>query len=181
MPNPHPNPVATPTSANNISVPSRSPSIMVSPPLFTPSTETSDQSLFGHHLSNTTAPSTTTDTSFNFTTNNDPFVSYDGFYNWGSTGNDTLHTSAAANASSSATNANGPGGASLNSQINDDSMNNFPLPTNNFSWQNMPMDIDQDWSWFLNDNQAGSTNVTMAGGNETVGDQFTQQGFVGFG
>jgi hypothetical protein len=170
--------VAIPASTANIGIPSRSPS-MASPSQFTPSTETSD--IFGRHLSTTTASSATTDKSFNFTTNNDPFVSYDGFYNWGTTGTDTLHTSAAVNSSSSGMNMGGLGGAALNSQINDDSMNNFPLPTNNFSWQNMPMDIDQDWSWFLNDNQAGSANIATTGGNETVGDQFTQQGFVGFG
>ncbi|KAF2185139.1 hypothetical protein K469DRAFT_578030 [Zopfia rhizophila CBS 207.26] len=93
-------------------------------------------------------PNTASQVAINFDT--DPFVSYDGFYLNNST-DDALGT-----------------------QINDDSMNNFPLPTNNFSWQNMPMDIDQDWSWFLNDNQA---TIPM---QQQVGDQFAQQSYVGF-
>jgi hypothetical protein len=63
-------------------------------------------------------------------------------------------------------------------------MNNYPLPTNNFSWQNMPMDIDQDWSWFLNDgntNGNGSATTTVPVGTQQVDDQFANQSFVGFG
>lgn len=110
-----------------------------------------------------TNPTSTTspDQAFNF---QDPFVSYEGFYNWGN----ALDTPATGTASGT--------------QINDDSLNNYPLPTNNFSWQNMPMDIDQDWSWFLND--GGNTSGVGAGasGNQPpVNDQFAQSGFVGFG
>ncbi|CAI6341669.1 unnamed protein product [Periconia digitata] len=100
----------------------------------------------------------------------DPFVSYDGFYNW-DTALDTPSVTEA--------------GTATGSQINNDSLSNFPLPTNNFSWQNMPMDIDQDWSWFLND---GGMNVGGGGGapvannnNQAVSDMFAQQAFSGFG
>jgi hypothetical protein len=93
----------------------------------------------------------------------DPFISYNGFYNWGN----ALDTQSQA-------------GTATGTQINDDSLNNFPLPTNNFSWQNMPMDIDQDWSWFLNDSGNGSNTTTNT--NAAVNpDVFTQQSFVGFG
>ncbi|KAJ4344526.1 uncharacterized protein N0V89_012269 [Didymosphaeria variabile] len=91
----------------------------------------------------------------------EPFISYDGFYNWGN----ALDTQSQA-------------GTATGTQINDDSLNNFPLPTNNFSWQNMPMDIDQDWSWFLNDGGNGSSTNTNTAANP---DLFAQQGFVGFG
>ncbi|KAL1595794.1 hypothetical protein SLS60_009483 [Paraconiothyrium brasiliense] len=95
----------------------------------------------------------------------DPFISYDGFYNWGN----ALDTQSQA-------------GTASGTQINDDSLNNFPLPTNNFSWQNMPMDIDQDWSWFLNDAGNGSNTTTNTNTNTAVNpDVFAQQGFVGFG
>ena len=57
-------------------------------------------------------------------------------------------------------------------------MNNFPLPTNNFSWQHMPMDIDQDWSWFMNDS---NTQGMAQGGVGVGGDVFGAQGFTGFG
>jgi hypothetical protein len=100
----------------------------------------------------------------------DPFVSYEGFYNWGNAMDAPTTTST---------------GTTTGTQINDDSLSNFPLPTNNFSWQNMPMDIDQDWSWFLNDGgmNAGGTGV----GNQPQQQQppqvndFSQQGFMGFG
>jgi hypothetical protein len=96
-----------------------------------------------------------------------PFVSYDGFYNWNNL-----------NAESDST--TGAGG--FNSQINDDSMNNFPLPTNNFSWQHMPMDIDQDWSWFLNDAQTTQAQGLGGGVQTSVPmDAFNAQGFTGFG
>jgi hypothetical protein len=60
-------------------------------------------------------------------------------------------------------------------------MNNFPLPTNNFSWQHMPMDIDQDWSWFMND--SNTQGVAQGGAVTGVGlaDAFNAQGFTGFG
>ncbi|KAF2474574.1 uncharacterized protein BDR25DRAFT_331997 [Lindgomyces ingoldianus] len=125
-----------------------------SPSQFTPSSENTGSDLFGANLTATTTTSTSQDA---FNLNTDPFVSYDGFYNLG-----TNNTADSAN------------GSSLGTQINDDSMNNFPLPTNNFSWQNMPMDIDQDWSWFLNDNQTALPT-------QLVGDQFTQSAFTGFG
>jgi len=93
----------------------------------------------------------------------DPFVSYEGFYNWGNALDPPASTT----------------GTASGTQINDDSLNNFPLPTNNFSWQNMPMDIDQDWSWFLND---GANGTSGQGAQQTFNaDQFAQQGFVGFG
>jgi hypothetical protein len=109
----------------------------------------------------TTNPSTTSPNQASGFT--DPLISYDGFYNWGN----ALDTQSQA-------------GTATGTQINDDSLNNYPLPTNNFSWQNMPMDIDQDWSWFLNDSGNGSntTTNTNAGVNPDV---FTQQSFVGFG
>ncbi|ORY11218.1 hypothetical protein BCR34DRAFT_484560 [Clohesyomyces aquaticus] len=125
---------------------------------FTPSTERTTSDLFGQPLTAaTTATSTSTSQdAFGFNTTTDPFVSYDGFYNLGS-------------ASAESTNGN-----ALGAQINEDGLNNFPLPTNNFSWQNMPMDIDQDWSWFLNDNQAAMPAPP-------IGDQFAQSTFNGFG
>ncbi|KAF2112471.1 hypothetical protein BDV96DRAFT_614309 [Lophiotrema nucula] len=123
-----------------------------SPSQLTPSTETSGSNPF---QLNTATASTTPDT-FNF--NTDPFntVSYDGFYNWNNTNNGSAD------------------GSVLGAQVNDDSMNNFPLPTNNFSWQNMPMDIDQDWSWFLNDSQAAPPMP------QTVDNQFAQQTYINF-
>lgn len=150
---------------------------------FTPSSEnpSSSTDFFSQSGSTTNAPLTTPSSTTNPTsastdpsqpfkfssTSTDPFVSYDGFYNWGN-----INADNASNA-----------GSGLGTQINDDSMSNFPLPTNNFSWQNMPMDIDQDWSWFLNDG-AGQTpaagNLGADAGNLTA-DQFAQQGFGGFG
>lgn len=106
-----------------------------------------------------------------FTLDPSPFVSYDGFYNF---------TALAEDASSQTGNplgtAQGPGPS-----VKDDSMSNFPLPTNNFSWQNMPMDIDQDWSWFLNDSQTQGvgTGAAMAVQSGTL-DAFGS-GFTGFG
>jgi hypothetical protein len=123
---------------------------------FTPSTETSTSDLFS-----SLNPSTTNTSSATLNVHQEPTISYDGFYNW---------------PSSSFDNPGGPGSA-MGTSVNDDSMNNFPLPTNNFSWQNMPMDIDQDWSWFLND---GASANTGAQGTQ-VGDQFTQQSYAGFG
>ncbi|KAF1949363.1 hypothetical protein CC80DRAFT_429388 [Byssothecium circinans] len=99
----------------------------------------------------------------------DPFVSYEGFYNWG-------------NVLDAPTTTTSSTGTTTGAQINDDSLSNYPLPTNNFSWQNMPMDIDQDWSWFLNDGGMGAEDGI--GGNaaqQLIGDLFQRQGFVGFG
>lgn len=106
-------------------------------------------------------------TAFNLS-NSTPFVSYDGFYNW-----DNLNSEDGSVIAS----------ADINTQINDDSMNNFPLPTNNFSWQQMPMDIDQDWSWFMNDaqtNQAVGTGMADAAQSVPF-DAFNTQGFPVFG
>ncbi|KAF2876328.1 hypothetical protein BDV95DRAFT_483716 [Massariosphaeria phaeospora] len=166
-------PVVPPGAAKRAADTGLSPAVSssTSPSQFTPSTERTSSDLFGQPLTatptNPTSASTGADHAFNF--NTDPFVSYDGFYNWG-------NNSAADNASTAG------GGSALNTQINDDSMSNFPLPTNNFSWQNMPMDIDQDWSWFLNDAQtAAGTTATTTTPAQPVNDQFTQQGFIGFG
>jgi len=98
-----------------------------------------------------------------------PFVSYDGFYNWNNLSGDEHST---------------PSNAGFNSHVNEDSMNNFPLPTNNFSWQHMPMDIDQDWSWFLNDAQTTQSMGGAAGGPAPSAvplDAFNASGFTGFG
>jgi hypothetical protein len=138
--------------------------------LLTPSSETTTSS---NPFSNPCKPSLTTSSStnpnatspgFNFPT--DPFVSYEGFYNWGS-----------------ALDAASTTGTATAAHTNDDSLNNYPLPTNDFTWQNMPMDIDQDWSWFLNDSGTAAGPSTNAQGGQTqqLGDQFAQQGFVGFG
>lgn len=137
--------------------------------LFTPRSDTTSSAsdFFSQSSSimnpkNLTPATTTSTTSPNQASGfTDPFISYDGFYNWGN----ALDTQSTA-------------GTATGTQINDDSLNNFPLPTNNFSWQNMPMDIDQDWSWFLND--GGNGNGTNANGPVNA-DQFAQQGFVGFG
>jgi hypothetical protein len=172
--------------------PGRSPSVRSSSthnaPLYTPSSEhtTSNSDLFSPHaptqslnltpktsISSATNPSSSAFTFANnaatTTTDPSPFATYNGFYNW-----DNL-------------NADDNGGTQT--LVNDDSMNNFPLPTNNFSWQHMPMDIDQDWSWFLNDSQTqGAQNigaVQQGGGRGGAGsvpmDVFSAQGFTGFG
>jgi hypothetical protein len=165
--------------------PVRSPSNYKSPApsssLYTPTSEkpssTSNSEFFSNptttHSLNITpktslsSSSTANTSALNFPTDPgpSPFVSYDGFYNWNNL---------------NAEGDSGTGGG-FNSQINDDSMNNFPLPTNNFSWQHMPMDIDQDWSWFLNDAQTtqgvGSAGAAASGSL----DAFNAQGFTGFG
>jgi hypothetical protein len=101
-----------------------------------------------------------------------PFVSYDGFYNFSALAEDGQ--------SNGGVGSNGGGG--VGTGIKDDSMSNFPLPTNNFSWQNMPMDIDQDWSWFLNDSQTQGTGGMGSGVPVQQGtlDAFGT-GFTGFG
>ncbi|KAF1836592.1 hypothetical protein BDW02DRAFT_493316 [Decorospora gaudefroyi] len=113
-----------------------------------------------------TSVSAGTGTSAFHLTDPSPFVSYNGFYNWNNLNADD---------------ASATGAADFNSQINDDSMNSFPLPTNNFSWQHMPMDIDQDWSWFLNDAQTTQTVASGAPAPTAPLDAFNAQGFTGFG
>ncbi|OCL11586.1 hypothetical protein AOQ84DRAFT_361401 [Glonium stellatum] len=76
--------------------------------------------------------------------NPDTFIAYDGFY---------LQN-------------NNP------TQLDEDGMGAFPPATTNFSWQNMPMDIDQDWSWFLNDGQ-----VQMP--NQQLNLEFSPQNYIG--
>ncbi|KAF1845758.1 uncharacterized protein K460DRAFT_377112 [Cucurbitaria berberidis CBS 394.84] len=160
--------------------PSRSPSLSMSirsPALsqsqsqsqYSEKLSTTGSDLFSHptqslNLTPKTSISTATGTSALNFTDPSPFVSYDGFYNWNNLNADDASTSGAA--------------AGTNTQINDDSMNNFPLPTNNFSWQHMPMDIDQDWSWFLNDT---STTTPAVGTQPPPLDAFNVQGFTGFG
>lgn len=146
----------------------------VSTQLYTPTSEqpSSASDVFSQatqslNVTPKTSTSAGTGTSaYNFT-DPSPFVSYDGFYNWNNL-----------NAEESSTSVPG-----LNTQINDDSMNNFPLPTNNFSWQHMPMDIDQDWSWFLNDAQTTQSVAPGAGAAPPAVplDAFSTQGFTGFG
>ncbi|PVH97793.1 hypothetical protein DM02DRAFT_616265 [Periconia macrospinosa] len=149
------NPQLTPASDTASSVDFFSQSTTSNPGLTTPST----------NPTSATSPSHGQHSGFG-----DPFVSYDGFYNWGA----ALDTPSTAEA-----------GSATGTQINEDSLSNFPLPTNNFSWQNMPMDIDQDWSWFLNDggmNAGGATlsNTNNNANNQQVSDLFTQQAFSGF-
>lgn len=119
-----------------------------------------------------------------------PFVSYDGFYNWNNLNGDDASCAAASSAGTAVpvaahTTSNTASGtasqAGINTQINDDSMNNFPLPTNNFSWQHMPMDIDQDWSWFLNDAQTSQAVNSNTSAQALPVDVFSGQGFTGFG
>ncbi|KAI8935921.1 hypothetical protein NX059_007429 [Plenodomus lindquistii] len=130
-----------------------------------------------------TSISTGTGTSaYNF---NDPtpFVSYDGFYNWNNlNADDASSTVGTATAINTGTGGGLGGGQAPrpNTQINEEGMNNFPLPTNNFSWQHMPMDIDQDWSWFLNDAQTQAIN-TNTNAQALPLDMFSAQGFTGFG
>jgi hypothetical protein len=152
--------------AHKISIPTST----TSPSQITPSSEATSSDLFSQNFGGTTTPASSTNSAGNGALFTDPFVSYDGFYNWPAS-----HTDAASTTSNPTGNI-GLGGT----QINDDSMNNFPLPTNNFSWQNMPMDIDQDWSWFLNDaGTAAAAQNGLHGGQ--VGDAFSQQTYAGFG
>jgi hypothetical protein len=154
-------------------------SISASPLQITPSSENSSSGLFSqqqHHLSSTPGGASSTSSNTGFFT--EPFISYDGFYNWPAATAD-LTTSKSTELSSASTAL-----GATSTHVNDDSMSNFPLPTNNFSWQNMPMDIDQDWSWFLNDASVigsgvqGQTGLAQGGG--AVGD-FAQQTYTGFG
>ncbi|RAR05815.1 brassinin detoxification factor 1 [Stemphylium lycopersici] len=173
--------------------PARSPSIVssrspaTSHHLYTPTSEkqSSTTDLFSHHTQSlnvtpkTSVSAGTGATAFNYT-DPSPFVSYDGFYNW-----NNLNADDAASSSGAAPVATTSGAAATSSgfgsQLNDDSMNNFPLPTNNFSWQHMPMDIDQDWSWFLNDAQTTQGMGTGAPAPTVPLDAFNAQGFTGFG
>jgi hypothetical protein len=147
---------------------------------FTPSSEKSGSDIFSSQ--HTQALSLTPQTSvsaqssaFPFAPEPSSFETYNGFYNW-----DNLNADEAADNNNN-NNNNNIANATL---INDDSMANFPLPTNNFSWQHMPMDIDQDWSWFLNDSQTQGGGAGQ-GVNVGVGaagmDVFNAQGFSGFG
>lgn len=142
----------TPTSERNLSL-STSAEVF-SQPTATPSLNITPKTSL--------SPGTTSSTAFtNFATDPSPFVSYDGFYNWNNLNADD---------------------AGISTHVNDDSMNNFPLPTNNFSWQHMPMDIDQDWSWFLNDAQTSHGLGTGGVPAPSVPlDAFNAQGFTGFG
>jgi hypothetical protein len=165
-------------------MPARSPSARstgTAPGLYTPSSEHSTTNTTASDLFSAAAPTQSLNltpktslsaksaptSSFAFA-DPSPFATYNGFYNW-----DNLNTEDAAT-------------SGINQAlVNDDSMNNFPLPTNNFSWQHMPMDIDQDWSWFLNDSQtqgAGAAGQGQAQAQTQVNpDVFGAQGFTGFG
>jgi hypothetical protein len=176
----HENMPKPPALHRESSTASRSPAM--TNPLYTPTSEklsTTGSDLFSSasatqslNLTPKTSISASTNrtSAFTFNNNNDPspFATYNGFYNW-----DNLN---AEEGSTTTTNVNG-----LNSQINDDSMTNFPLPTNNFSWQHMPMDIDQDWSWFLNDSSTQGVGQGTAGQAAVPLDAFNAQGFTGFG
>jgi hypothetical protein len=159
----------------------RSPSVRsttTTAPLYTPTSErtasTANSDLFSHptaslSLTPKTTLSNPSTSTFPFTADPSPFATYNGFYNW-----DNL------NDPSSSADVGTGGAAPL---VNDDSMNNFPLPTNNFSWQHVPMDIDQDWSWFLNDSQTQGQSVGQGGAGQAVdtGVFSGSQGFMGFG
>ncbi|KAJ4370666.1 hypothetical protein N0V83_005187 [Neocucurbitaria cava] len=181
-----PPPVRSPSS----NIPARSPALShsQSQSQYTPTSEqpsTMGSELFSQptqslNITPKTSISAGTGTSAFDLTNPSPFVSYDGFYNWNNLNADD-GTSPTTGAAGTGTGAGAASGG-INPQINDDSMNNFPLPTNNFSWQHMPMDIDQDWSWFLNDAQAAPAAAVGAGGAQAVPmDAFNTQGFTGFG
>jgi hypothetical protein len=166
--------------------PGYSPSVRstdTAPGLYTPTSEhpstisnsnTNASELFSHAATQSlnltpktsiSAKSVPTSSAFTF---NDPspFATYNGFYNWDNLNADEGNTAGNVN----------------QTLVNDDSMNNFPLPTNNFSWQHMPMDIDQDWSWFLNDSQTQGVGGTTGGtGQQVPVDVFSGQGFTGFG
>jgi len=161
---PKPTPYNTPGT-------SRSPALS-SQSQYTPSSERPSSDLFSHptksvNLTPKTSISATTSSAFTFANDTSPFATYNGFYNF-----DNIDGG----------NGGVSGNISATPLINDDSMNNFPLPTNNFSWQQMPMDIDQDWSWFLNDSQTqGAVGGGGAAGAAPMGDVFGVNGFTGFG
>jgi len=156
-------------------------------PLYTPTSEKSIFSGPSHTNTNTNAQLTPNSslgasTAPAFALDPSPFVSYDGFYNFSALADDT---NSPLNTSSSLPLNNPSSTTGTHTGVKEDGMSNFPLPTNNFSWQNMPMDIDQDWSWFLNDGNTQSNNLGGAGaGTVPVGgasmDAFTS-GFSGFG
>ncbi|KAH7401765.1 hypothetical protein DE146DRAFT_611051 [Phaeosphaeria sp. MPI-PUGE-AT-0046c] len=163
---------------NSSNTNARSPSVRSTPALYTPtserpsSTSNAGSDLFSQptqslNLTPKTSISAGTNpasSAFTFSNDPSPFATYNGFYNWD--------------------NLNADEGATAPALVNDDSMNNFPLPTNNFSWQHMPMDIDQDWSWFLNDSQtqgAGQAGQVGAAQGSVPVDIFSAQGFTGFG
>lgn len=187
---PHTNNAA---SQHNPSISSSTTSPQTSHTQFTPTSSTSASTDFfskpSQPLTTPTAPSTTSSSAFNF--NTDPFISYDGFYNWPNvttTPTPDFSKSSSGGGGASSTDANLSAASTtsdatlLGTRVNDDSMNNFPLPTNNFSWQNMPMDIDQDWSWFLNEGTSSSAAVPALGNVGSLGEQFTQHShFAGFG
>jgi hypothetical protein len=152
----------SPTTAQLYTPTSENPSIASD--LFTQPT----QSLNITPKTSVSARTNNSSSAFNNLTDPLPFVSYDGFYNWNKLNADDNNSGTAAADITS-------------SHINDDSMNNFPLPTNNFSWQHMPMDIDQDWSWFLNDAQTGQGLGAGPPPPSVPLDAFNPQGFTGFG
>ncbi|KAF1929664.1 uncharacterized protein M421DRAFT_60016 [Didymella exigua CBS 183.55] len=166
---PPPPPCLSPTAAAS----SRSAASAPAPLLYTPTSEKSGldgATVFSgaptQALNLTPASSLSAPThAASFALDPSPFVSYDGFYNFGALADDAA--------------AGAAGNPTLG--LKDDSMNNYPLPTNNFSWQNMPMDIDQDWSWFLNDGQTqgGGVGAPVPAQAGTM-DAFST-GFTGFG
>lgn len=152
-----------------VTVSSRSPS--TSHQLFTPpsgrhSSATSDIFSQPSKSLNVTPKTSTATGATGFNLDPSPFVSYDGFYNWNTLNADDGSTT---------------GTSVLDSQIHNEGINNFSLPTNNFSWQNMPMDIDQDWSWFLNDAQTTQGVAAATPAQAVPLDAFNAQGFTGFG
>lgn len=168
---PPPPPCMTPAASMSGSVSSKQ-------PMYTPTSEKSGtvfsmpqtQSL---NLTPKSSLSAHTPATSAFNLDPSPFVSYDGFYNFTALADDT--------ASNSGNPTMGTGNGGLGLGVKDDSMSNFPLPTNNFSWQNMPMDIDQDWSWFLNDNQTQGVGTGSAMPVQTGTLDGFGTGFTGFG
>lgn len=161
-------------SSNTNTNTARSPSVRSNPALYTPTSEhpstTSNtgsdlfsqptQSLNLTPKTSISAGTNPASSAFTFSADPSPFATYNGFYNW-----DNLNADE----------------GTAPALVNDDSMNNFPLPTNNFSWQHMPMDIDQDWSWFLNDSQTQGAGNGAPAANVPPIDVFSAQGFTGFG
>ncbi|KAH6612444.1 hypothetical protein C7974DRAFT_77901 [Boeremia exigua] len=158
-------------------------------PLYTPTSEKSGfaGSVFSHPAALSLTPkSSVSAAGSGFALDPSPFVAYDGFYNFSTLddGQTPSGSTAGGNVGGRVGAANAPGnGGGL--AVKDDSMSAFPLPTNNFSWQNMPMDIDQDWSWFLNDSQTQGVGVGVGAGagGAFQGAQLDAfgNGFSGFG